>query len=242
MSLLPACCSTPDDRWPWPQSLPGLELISLDFDPDNLKPDDFAISDIVPPPSVARAVAKRQAEYLAGRFCAREGLRRATGQPVVPALGDDRAPVWPTGCVGSITHTQGWAAAIIGQQQDYAGLGLDAEIIMSEERALPLCRQILTTSEQTRFRSELANQAGHFITLVFCLKETLFKALYPLVQKRFYFEHAEVLSWAPDGAARLRLLTHLSEQWPVNTELEARFVQEHDRLVSLIVITANHHN
>ena len=113
---------------------------------------------------------------------------------------------------------------------------------MPDKRALPLCRQILTTSEQTRFRSELANQAGHFITLVFCLKETLFKALYPLVQKRFYFEHAEVLSWAPDGAARLRLLTHLSEQWPVNTELEARFVQEHDRLVSLIVITANHHN
>ena len=92
MSLVPACCSTPDDRWPWPQSLPGLELISLDFDPDNLKPDDFTISDIVPPPSVERAVAKRQAEYLAGRFCAREGLLRATGQPVVPALGDDRAP------------------------------------------------------------------------------------------------------------------------------------------------------
>ena len=28
----------------------------------------------------------------------------------------------------------------------------------------------------------------------------------------------------------------------VNTELEARFVQEHDRLISLIVVPANHHN
>ena len=236
MSLLPACCSTPDDRWPWPQSFPGLQLISLDFDPGNLKPDDFTISDIAPPPSVARAVAKRQAEYLAGRVCAREGLMRATGQPVVPVLGDDRAPVWPTGCVGSITHTQGWAAAVIGQQQDYAGLGLDAETIMPDERALPLCRQILTPSEQERFSAELTSQAGFFITLAFCLKETLFKALYPLVQRRFYFEHAELLSWQPDGRARLRLLETLSPEWVSHTELDAWFIREDHRLVSLIVV------
>jgi|TARA_R100001129_G_scaffold150788_2_gene112944 enterobactin synthetase component D / holo-[acyl-carrier protein] synthase len=236
VSLLPACCSTPDDRWPWPQSFPGLQLISLDFDPGNLKPDDFTISDIAPPPSVARAVAKRQAEYLAGRVCAREGLMRATGQPVVPVLGDDRAPVWPTGCVGSITHTQGWAAAVIGQQQDYAGLGLDAETIMPDERALPLCRQILTSSEQERFSAELASQAGFFITLAFCLKETLFKALYPLVQRRFYFEHAELLSWQPDGRARLRLLETLSPEWVSHTELDAWFIREDHRLVSLIVV------
>ena len=236
MSLLPACCSTPDDRWPWPQSFPGLQLISLDFDPGNLKPDDFTISDIAPPPSVARAVAKRQAEYLAGRVCAREGLMRATGQPVVPVLGDDQAPVWPTGCVGSITHTQGWAAAVIGQQQDYAGLGLDAETIMPDERALPLCRQILTSSEQERFSAELASQAGFFITLAFCLKETLFKALYPLVQRRFYFEHAELLSWQPDGRARLRLLETLSPEWVSHTELDAWFIREDHRLVSLIVV------
>lgn len=236
MSLLPACCSTPDDRWPWPQSFPGLQLISLDFDPGNLKPDDFTISDIAPPPSVERAVAKRQAEYLAGRVCAREGLMRATGQPMVPVLGDDRAPVWPTGCVGSITHTQGWAAAVIGQQQDYAGLGLDAETIMPDERALPLCRQILTSSEQERFSAELASQAGFFITLAFCLKETLFKALYPLVQRRFYFEHAELLSWQSDGRARLRLLETLSPEWVSHTELDAWFIREDHRLVSLIVV------
>ena len=243
MSFLPACCSTPDDRWPWPQSVPGLQLISLDFEASNLKPDDFERSNIAPPLSVQRAVAKRQAEYLAGRFCAREGLQRITGQPVTPAQGDDRAPVWPTGCVGSITHTQGWAAAVIGQQQHYAGLGLDAEIIMPDDRALPLSRQILTQSEQARFSSELNSQAGFFITLVFCLKETLFKALYPLVQRRFYFEHAELLAWHTDGTARLRLLTHLSEDWPADTELDAQFVQDHDRLISLIVVNTSHqHN
>lgn len=239
MSFLPACCSTPDDRWPWPQSMPGLQLVSLEFEARHLRPDDFERSNIVPPPSVARAVAKRQAEYLAGRFCAREGLQRITGQPVTPAQGKDRAPIWPTGCVGSITHTQGWAAAVIGQKEHYAGLGLDAEIIMPDERARPLSRQILTPSEQVRFGSELASQAGFFITLAFCLKETLFKALYPLVQKRFYFEHAELLSWHPKGNARLRLLTHLSDDWQAQTELDAQFVRDQKRLISLIAVGAN---
>lgn len=239
MSFLPTCCSNQDDRWPWPRSVPGLQLVSLEFDASHLKPDDFERSNIVPPPSVARAVAKRQAEYLAGRFCAREGLQRLTGQPITPALGDDRAPVWPAGCVGSITHTQGWAAAVIGQQQHYAGLGLDAEVIMPDDRALPLSRQILTPSEQARFGSELASQAGYFMTLVFSLKESLFKALYPLVQRRFYFEHAELLSWHPEGRCRLRLLTHLSEDWPAETELDAQFVQDRNRLISLIVVQHN---
>ncbi|NMT64099.1 4'-phosphopantetheinyl transferase family protein [Marinobacter orientalis] len=244
MNFLPACCSRPEDRWPWSQSVPGLHLIALDFESGRFEPDDFARSDILPPPSVERAVSKRQAEYLAGRFCAREGVLRATGRPDTPAQGSDRAPVWPTGCVGSITHTRGRAAAVVGQQQHYAGLGLDAEIIMTDDRALPLSRQILTRSEQARFRSELASQAGFFVTLVFCLKETLFKALYPLVQRRFYFEHAELLAWHPDGTASLRLLTTLSPAWPSHTGLEARFVQEDDRLMSLIAIpaytTSNH--
>tara|TARA_R110000823_G_scaffold79026_6_gene180045 strand:- start:327 stop:773 length:447 start_codon:yes stop_codon:yes gene_type:complete len=144
--------------------------------------------------------------------------------------------------VGSITHTRGWAAAVIGQQQDYAGVGLDAEVIMPDERALPLCRQILTPSEQERFSAELTSQAGFFITLAFCLKETLFKALYPLVQQRFYFEHAEVLSWHPDGSARLRLLKTLSQEWTSHTELDAWFIREEHRLVSLIVVPAYGHS
>lgn len=238
MSFLPACCSNPDDRWPWPQSVPGLQLISLNFEASHFKPDDFERSDIVPPPSVERAVAKRQAEYLAGRFCAREGLRRTIGRPDTPAQGDDRAPVWPSGCVGSITHTKGWAAAVVGPRHHYAGLGLDAETLIPDDRALPLSRQILTHSEQARFGSELANQTGFFITLAFCLKETLFKALYPMVQRRFYFEHAELLAWHPDGTARLRLLTTLSPQWPSHTELDAWFIQEDQRLISLIAVPA----
>ncbi|AZT83006.1 4'-phosphopantetheinyl transferase superfamily protein [Marinobacter sp. NP-4(2019)] len=239
---LPPCCHPQDDRWPLPRPLPGLHLVSLAFEATELKPEDFRRSQVSPPASVARAVAKRQAEYLAGRLCAREALRRAAGQPLTPGQNDDGSPLWPTGTMGSITHTHGWAAAVVGQQHEYAGVGLDAEQIMPDERGHSLSRQILTAPEQERFRQELTVQAGEFVTLVFSLKETLFKALYPLVHRRFYFEHAELVSWQPGGNARLRLLTQLSPDWPIGTELDAQFARDGQRLISLIAVGPTSHS
>ncbi|MGH8354907.1 MAG: 4'-phosphopantetheinyl transferase, partial [Pseudomonas sp.] len=72
---LPACCTPLDANWPLPQPLPGTRLISTRFDSALLTAEDFARCAIPP----AQGVAKRQAEFLAGRLCAREALRRLTG-------------------------------------------------------------------------------------------------------------------------------------------------------------------
>ncbi|MNG26230.1 hypothetical protein D3C84_1111950 [compost metagenome] len=74
------------------------------------------------------------------------------------------------------------------------------------------------------------------VTLTFSLKESLFKALYPIVQQRFYFEHAEVLAWSADGHARLRLLTDLSAQWHKGKEIEGQFSLQDDQLLSLVSV------
>ncbi|HIQ43467.1 MAG TPA: 4'-phosphopantetheinyl transferase, partial [Pseudomonas oleovorans] len=89
----PACCSPLDDHDPLPRPLAGAQLISTRFDPSQLAADDFPRCAIAP----VRGVAKRQAEYLAGRLCAREALRRVTSNAQVPAVGDDRAPQWQSG-------------------------------------------------------------------------------------------------------------------------------------------------
>ncbi|MCY1464205.1 hypothetical protein D9M71_822010 [compost metagenome] len=77
---------------------------------------------------------------------------------------------------------------------------------------------------------------GLVVTLTFSLKESLFKALYPIVLQRFYFEHAEVLEWSADGHARLRLLTDLSPQWHHGRELEAQFCLQGEQLLSLVAV------
>jgi enterobactin synthetase component D len=76
------------------------------------------------------------------------------------------------------------------------------------------------------------------VTLTFSVKESLFKALYPIVGKRFYFEHAEVLEWSDSGSVRLRLLTDLSSEWSHGTELAAQFALEDGQLLSLVAIGA----
>ena len=75
------------------------------------------------------------------------------------------------------------------------------------------------------------------MTLTFSLKESLFKALYPLVGKRFYFHDAELLA-VDDSArtARLGLLIDLAGEWMTGSELEGHFQLYDDRLLSLVAV------
>ncbi|MGE8436991.1 MAG: 4'-phosphopantetheinyl transferase family protein [Pseudomonas palmensis] len=233
MNRLPHCCAPLQHHWPLPHPVPGAVLVSCAFDPANLAADDFRRAAIEPTPSLQRSVAKRQAEYLAGRVCARAALQRLDGRDYLPATGDDRAPLWPAGISGSITHGKGWAAAVVARSSDCQGLGLDQENLLGTERAERLMGEILTADELQRMdRSQLSLTT----TLTFSLKESLFKALYPIVRKRFYFEHAELLEWSADGHARLRLLTDLSPLWCHGREIQGQFSLQGDQLLSLVSV------
>ncbi|MCU1732962.1 MULTISPECIES: 4'-phosphopantetheinyl transferase [unclassified Pseudomonas] len=233
MNRLPSCCSPLQYHWPLPRPVPGVQLVSCAFDPARLASDDFQRAAIEQTPALQRSVAKRQAEYLAGRSCARAALQRLDGRDYVPATGEDRAPIWPTGISGSITHGKGWAAAVVARSSDCAGLGLDQESLLDDERAERLAKEILTDAELLRLDPA---RVGLTVTLTFSLKESLFKALYPLVLKRFYFEHAEVLEWNDAGHARLRLLTDLSPEWHHGRELQGQFCVMGDQLLSLVAV------
>ncbi|QXH36975.1 4'-phosphopantetheinyl transferase family protein [Pseudomonas muyukensis] len=231
MNRLPTCCAPLQHHWPLPHPVPGAVLVSCAFDPAQLAADDFQRAGIVQTANLQRSVAKRQAEYLAGRVCAREALLRLDGRDYVPATHEDRSPIWPTGIHGSITHGQGWAAAVVTAQG--TGLGLDQETLLSEERAARLAGEILTPAELERLDR---SQQALTVTLTFSLKESLFKALYPLTKKRFYFEHAELLEWSADGHARLRLLTDLSAEWHHGVELDGQFGLQDGHLLSLVSV------
>ena len=238
LPALPACCTPLDDHWPLPDALPDTILLSTRFDPSLLTLDDFRCSQIEPPPSIQRSVAKRQAEFLAGRLCARAALQQLHGLDCCPAIGEDRAPVWPSGISGSITHSTGHAAAIVAQTTDWRGLGMDLENLLNAERAERLAGEILTPAELKRMTAGRHEQLALWVTLTFSVKESLFKALYPIVQQRFYFEHAEVLEWTELGQVRLRLLTDLSGEWRNGTELDAQFAVKEGQLLSLVSIRA----
>ncbi len=233
--LHPACCSALSEHWPFPHALPGVHLLSTRFDPQLLDPEDFDRWGL---PAMA-AVSKRQTEFLAGRICAYEALRRVIGVPGIPAVGEDRSPCWPTGVVGSITHGAGWAAVVAARSELWRGLGLDVEKRLPVTRADRLAREILTPRELEGYAALDDSQRALRVTLTFSLKESLFKALFPLVKMRFYFQEAELIHHDADGQARLRLLTDLSDEWKAGVELEGQFVQFEDYLLSLVSIPAS---
>lgn len=231
-NYLPACCTPLSQHWPLPHPLPTLHLISTCFEPAQLHSDDFSRCAIEP----VRGVAKRQTEYLAGRLCARQALAQLTGTAATPGSGDDRAPQWPAGTLGSITHGSGWAGAVVGSDADWRGLGLDVERIMSGNRAQRLAGEILTPAEWLRLQSLPVEQHAQRISLTFSLKESLFKALYPQVLRHFYFQDAEVLSVSPDNRVQLRLLIDLHTDWPAGSEVAGQFVEFDGYLLSLVSI------
>lgn len=174
------------------------------------------------PPQLARARPARQAQYLAGRAAAAAAVGCLTGRAVAPGMNPDRSPAWPAGTIGSISHTRTHAIALAGDARRYNAIGVDLETLPEPASAPDLIRVILTPAERQRWAGEPeALLAG----LVFSCKESLFKALYPLVGERFYFDAAELVSMGRNGRAILRLCMPLGP-YPAGQ----RFLLRHARL------------
>ncbi len=120
---------------------------------------------------------ERRREFRAGRTCAREALRRLgfAEYPLLP--GPRRAPLWPPGVVGTITHCRGFCAAAVARREKIVGLGLDAERAHSVGPAL--ARLVCTRRERWWIEQTPAPSEGDWLTLCFTVKEAVYKSVAP---------------------------------------------------------------
>jgi 4'-phosphopantetheinyl transferase EntD len=86
------------------------------------------------PQALRHAIQKRQREFLAGRWCAKQALQCLGAGSTDVAMAEDRAPIWPDGVVGSITHTGDFAAAAVAWAADIAALGIDSNRSSTPQR------------------------------------------------------------------------------------------------------------
>jgi enterobactin synthetase component D len=176
------------------------------------------------PPQLVRAVPKRRLEFLAGRLCARRALRQAGyADEATIAIGEQRAPVWPPGFVGSIAHGNGTAWAVVAAHERYRGLGIDLEEIVAPASARSLSTNVLRPEERERMQPAGLSEE-QFVSLVFSAKESLFKCLHPITLARFGFQDAEVVH-LDLGASLLRLSLRaaLSAEFQPGTEFDMAF-------------------
>lgn len=152
------------------------------------------------PASLNNAVIKRKAEFLAGRLAARaacSGCRYAEYCHQI-GIGPLRAPVWPDGISGSITHcclsaAEGIALATSGHQNEL--LGIDLEKQMSVEMAAELAGSFASDEELALIRQ--TGQQAFYLTALFSAKESFFKALSPLIGQYFDFGAITLTSLSP---------------------------------------------
>jgi 4'-phosphopantetheinyl transferase EntD len=150
-------------------------------------------SDIVLHPqereAIARAVETRRREFTTVRGCARDALS-ALGVELAPIVPGPRGePVWPPGVVGSMTHCPGYRAAAVARGADVRSVGIDAEV----DQPLPagLLERISLPEERVRL-TEL-DQGVSADRLLFCVKETIYKAWFPLTHRSLDFQEASVM-------------------------------------------------
>jgi 4'-phosphopantetheinyl transferase EntD len=162
-----------------------------DASEDSLWPAERAV--------VSRAVPKRRVEFATVRACARAALAEL-GVPPVPILPGVRgAPGWPAGIVGSMTHCAGYRAAAVAPVEFAASIGIDAE----PHGPLPdgVLDAIARPEEHGRL-AELALGAPdvHWDRLLFSMKESVYKAWFPLTGSWLDFDEASITVEPATGA------------------------------------------
>ena len=135
---------------------------------------------------VARSVESRVREFAAGRLCARAGLAELGFKPTPLLPGLDRAPLWPSGIVGSITHTDGYCVAVVGLDTKFAAIGVDAERIGYVSSSLWHLTMRAEELRRLQFLEEPARR--QMATVIFSAKEAFYKCQHALTHRWLEFE------------------------------------------------------
>lgn len=138
---------------------------------------------------------RRQATFAAGRLALRMALEQAGVVVPGPFLRNDRgAPVVPVaGVRGSITHTDGYAAALVRTGvDDEHHIGVDLEELARAPRD-DIARLVLTPAELHALQAitDVEEKQKELLSR-FSLKEALYKALDPYVRRYVGFLEVEV--------------------------------------------------
>ena len=185
---------------------------------------------------LGKAVEKRRREFALGRACARRALAELGFSPVAIPIGARREPLWPEGVVGSITHCDGYCAAALGRREQFAGIGIDAEI----HAGLP--QGVLgevALGDERRWIEERKTSGVSWDRLLFSAKESIYKAWFPIARSWLGFKDVRI-TFDPDRGAfcGALLATGLPARGGTIERIEGRYLFTEDLLITAAFLNA----
>jgi enterobactin synthetase component D / holo-[acyl-carrier protein] synthase len=163
---------------------PSVVLVETDaLSDDELHEEERRILDTTRP--------KRRAEFYAGRGCARQALARL-GIHDFPLLRDEhRAPIWPSGVTGSITHTENYTAVAVARRSEVASVGIDVERIgRLDETRWPF---VFSVAELQAVNGAATDSRAGIVAALFSAKEAYYKCRYQVVRDPLGFHEVEIV-------------------------------------------------
>lgn len=193
--------------------------------------DLFEKSDIPFPDHLINANDKRRAEYLAGRIAALHALCDLGSETTPVGTGLHGAPQWPEGYIGSISHTNSIAHAIVSKSPGYM-LGVDIEEIIDSKTAGSISRIVFSQREMDVLKG-FSGGLMLAVTIAFSSKESVFKAVYPCVKLLFGFDVVHVISInEPKRCVRLMLAESLCKRLTSGFVFDVHYLHNETHAIS----------
>lgn len=186
---------------------------------------------------VAGATLKRKREFGAGRTCARLALQQLGCEAVALPSGADRYPVWPAGVVGSISHCDGCAVAVVARRERAASLGVDVE--RSGRVGERLLADITTRGERRHVRDLGGSSGCDWSTLAFSAKESFYKCYRPVVKQELNFHDVEVQFDLLEGTFVARLVNPNRPPLLGRSSIAGRFSCDASHVATGIFVTGD---
>ncbi|MBB5359997.1 enterobactin synthetase component D [Rhodanobacter sp. ANJX3] len=208
----------------FPVSIPPAFVLPFDATHTEANFDEYGIAC---PLSVLRSLPKRQAEYLAGRRAAIAALREQGSSALDLPIGPRRAPAWPLGYTGSISHTSSIAVAVAMRTCRVQGVGIDIEHIVTPAALEALLATAIDATELAPLTT-IARRLGwaFALTLAFSAKESFYKATAATVGRFFDFSAVRIVDCGIGGSElKVEVTQPLAENIPSGMKFAVGYVQ-----------------
>ncbi len=140
--------------------------------------------------AVEQVSTARAREFGAGRDAARAAMVQLGHVPRPVLQGPNRAPIWPVGLTGSITHNETTCLAVVTDAPEIAALGIDLEAASALDPSL--WPEVCTMPEMNWLAKLGPSQRGNFAKLIFCAKEAVYKAQYQISRTLMDFQAVDL--------------------------------------------------
>lgn len=187
------------------------------------------------PLKIAQARIERKNEYLCGRVLAQAVLNHHFGldQPITSMY--EPLPIWPTHVLGSISHSQNKLIVALSNNAVY--LGIDIEHWVTSESAQESAHLVLTPSEFDLWKTKACEffDFARYVSLIFSVKESLYKAVYPTAKQYIDFLEASIVDVNfKNQTLTLSFLTEIQQRYQLLEQYEGGWVVEQNHIMTWV--------